>query len=108
MGPRMIFFTWSGDPPTGRSKFCRRGNWTAQCNVKRENVARGVDVSNRRQGDWIHLQWVLCTLTQRMSPFSAIRGGDAALPKLLWEDLLRFLLDGLIITYFETRLVEPG
>ena len=37
---------------------------------------RGVDVANRRLSDWTRVQ-------QRASPFFAVRGGDAALPKLL-------------------------
>jgi len=52
----------------------------------------GVDVSYPLLGDWTRLQWALHSLhTQRASPFSVVRGGDAALPKLLWDFLFIIL-----------------
>ena len=64
-----------------------------QCNVERENVHYGV--SYRRLSDWTRLQWALCSHnTQQASTFYAVRGGDAALPKLLWEGLLLLTLKG--------------
>ena len=42
----------------------------------------GVDVAYRRLSDWTRLQLALhSSQTQRASPFSAVSGGDAALPK---------------------------
>jgi len=46
----------------------------------------GVDVAYRWLSDWTRLQWALHT--QRASPFSAVTGGDADVPKLLWDFLL--------------------
>jgi len=48
----------------------------------------GVDVAYRRLSDWTRLQWALPLHTQRASPFSAVRGGDAALHKLLRDLVL--------------------
>jgi len=40
-----------------------------------------VDVAYRRLSDWTRLQWALLWHMQQASPFSAMRGGDATLPR---------------------------
>jgi len=43
----------------------------------------GVDVAYQQLSNWTSLQWALHM--QWVSPFSAVRVGDAALRKLLWD-----------------------
>jgi len=69
----------------GRGKFFWGGgeNWTVQYNLRCMWHWRG-NVAYLRLSDWTRLQWPLCSyssrLTKRVRAFSAMSGGDAALP----------------------------
>ena len=90
-GARMIF-------PVGMVSHEGRGNlfswvwgWVGQCNVTyRDNVALircGCSIPAAER--WTRLQWALHSQhTQDASPSFAVRCGDVALPKLLWDFLL--------------------
>jgi len=86
--PRMIFFRMEWGFDNKKSKFVGGVEGKVGGEIRQRNVMYrgrmqhcGVDVANRQLNDWTRLQWTLCM--QHASPFSAMRGGDAAVPKLL-------------------------